>query len=300
MENANMTIAIAGGGGDLGARIILALLKRGAKVQALLRHDAKDAEIQRVKSLGAEVVFADPFNVDAMAKALKDVNCVVSALNGLRDVIIDRQTVLLNAAVKAGVPRFIPSVYSEDFLKTMPGENRNLDFRREFMAITDAAPIATTTILNGAFMDMLGAEMPIIQKGIKRVLYWRSATQLLDFTTKDNVAAYTAEAALDPTTPRILRIAGESVSAQQIAQIMTEITNTKYRAQWAGSIGMLNLIIRIAKRIAPQPTEVFPPWQGMQYMRDMFSGAGKLEGMDTGRYASVVWTNVREHLAKAG
>jgi uncharacterized protein YbjT (DUF2867 family) len=298
VENENMIIAIAGGAGDLGGRIIMALVKRGAKVRALLRVDASETEIQKIKSLGAEIVAVDPFNTEAMAKALEGVGCVVSALNGLRDVIIDRQTVLLKAAVKAGVPRFVPSVYSEDFIKTVPGENRNLDFRREFMAIADAAPIATTTILNGAFMDMLGAEMPLIQKGIKRVLYWRSATQLLDFTTKDNVAAYTAEAALDPKTPRILRIAGESVSVQQIAQLMTEVTNTPYRAQWAGSIGMLNLIIRIAKRVAPQPTEVFPPWQGMQYMRDMFSGAGKLDGMDTERYTSVVWTKVREHLAK--
>jgi uncharacterized protein YbjT (DUF2867 family) len=300
VEDKIMIIAVAGGGGDLGGRIVAALVKRGAKVRALVRIDANETEIQKIKSLGAEIVTADPFNVEAMAKALHGVGCVVSALNGLRDVIIDRQTVLLNAAVKAGVPRFIPSDYSEDFTKTVPGENRNLDFRREFMVIADAAPIAKTTILNGAFMDMLGAEMPIIQTGIKRVLYWRSATQLLDFTTKDNVAAFTAEAALDPTTPRILRIAGESVSVQQIAQMMTEITNTPYRTQWAGSIGMLNLIIRIAKRLAPQPTEVFPPWQGMQYMRDMFSGLGKLEGMDTERYASVAWTKVRGHLVRVG
>jgi hypothetical protein len=33
MENANMTLAIVDGDGDLGARIILALLKRGAKVR---------------------------------------------------------------------------------------------------------------------------------------------------------------------------------------------------------------------------------------------------------------------------
>jgi len=61
---------------------------------------------------------------------------------------------------------------------------------------------------------MLGAEMPIIQPSIHRVLYWSDAEQLLDFTTKDDVAAYVAAAALDETTPRILRIAGDSVSAR--------------------------------------------------------------------------------------
>ena len=76
------------------------------------------------------------------------------------------------------------------------------------MARVDVAPIRVTSILNGAFMDMLGAEMPLIQRRLRRVLYWGSADQPLDFTTKDDVAAYTAAAALDDTTPRILRIAG--------------------------------------------------------------------------------------------
>ena len=66
-----------------------------------------------------------------------------------------RQGVLLDGAAQAGVPRFIPSDYSADFTKTQLGDNRNLDLRREFMARADRAPIRVTSILNGAFMDML-------------------------------------------------------------------------------------------------------------------------------------------------
>ena len=124
----------------------------------------------------------------------------------------------------AGVPRFVPSDFSADFTKTEPGHNRNFDLRREFMVRADRAPIKTTSILNGAFMDMLEAEMPIIQKGIRRVLYWGSADQQLDFTTKDDVAAFTAAAALDETTPRIPRIAGDTVSARDIARVMSEVS----------------------------------------------------------------------------
>jgi hypothetical protein len=114
--------------------------------------------------------------------------------------------------------------------------------------------------------------------------------------TKDNVAAYTAAAALDDNTLRILRIAGDSVNVQQIAQSMTEVSGAAYRPQWVGGLGVLSLMIRIAKLVAPQPTEPFPPWQGMQYLRDMFSGRGKLHGIDNNRYSNLVWTSVREHL----
>ena len=119
----------------------------------------------------------------------------------------------------AGVPRFIPSDFAADFTKTRPGDNRNFDLRREFMAIADKAPIKVTSILNGAFLDMLGAEMPIIQSRLRRVLFWHgrgSVARLHD--QKNDVAAYTAAAALDETAPRILRIAGDTVSARDISQ----------------------------------------------------------------------------------
>jgi nucleoside-diphosphate-sugar epimerase len=232
-----------------------------------------------------------------MAAALTDSACVVSALNGLHDVIVERQSVLLEAAVKAGVPRFISSDYSADFTKTKPGDNRNFDLRRAFMARANQAPIKVTSVLNGAFMDMLGAEMPIIQPRIRRVLYWGDADQPLDFTTKDDVAAYTAAAALDDDTPRILRIAGETVSAKGLAAALSDVTDERYRTLRAGGVGSLGVLIRVAKRVALGPGEAFPAWQGMQYMRDMFSGHGQLRPLDTNRYPKLPWTTVREQLA---
>jgi uncharacterized protein YbjT (DUF2867 family) len=290
-------ILLAGASGDLGTRIAKALIGRGAAVRALIRNDVLAADRDKLVGMGVKVASADVTDVGSVSVACEGVACVVSALNGLRDVIVDRQGTLLDAAVKAGVPRFISSDYSTDFTKTRPGDNRNFDLRREFMARADRAPIKVTSILNGAFMDMLGAEMPIIQPSIHRVLHWGSADQLLDFTTKDNAAAYTAAAALDPSTPRILRIAGDTVSARDIARAMSEVTGERYRTLWLGGIGTLGALIHVTKLVAPQSRATFPPWQGMQYMRDMFSGRGKLEPLDNGRFPDLHWTSVRERLA---
>ncbi|WP_367614892.1 NmrA family NAD(P)-binding protein [Plastoroseomonas arctica] len=285
-------IALAGASGDLGGRIAKALVERGASVLALVRPGLEADEGRRIESTGATLVEADPADLTAMAQACTGATCVVSALNGVRSVMIDRQTVLLEAAVRAGVPRFIPSDYSADFTKTRPGDNRNFDLRREFMALADRAPIKVTSILNGAFMDMLGAEMPIIRPTIHRVLYWHDADQPLDFTTKDDAAAYVAAAAMDEATPRILRIAGDVVSARDIAAVMTDVTGERYQTLWAGSIGMLGAMIAATKIIVPSSDAAFPPWQGMQYMRDQFSGRGKLEPLDNERYSKLQWTTV--------
>ncbi|GAA1427234.1 hypothetical protein GCM10009616_03820 [Microlunatus lacustris] len=291
------TIVLAGPTGDLGSRIATALLVRGADLRALLRPDAPAADRDRLTSLGATVVSADPADVDALARVLLGTDCVVSALNGLGEVILDRQSVLLDAAVRAGVPRFISSDYSADFTKTEPGRNRNFDLRREFSGRADRASIKVTSVLNGAFMDMLGAEMPIIQPRIRRVLHWGEVDQPLDFTTKDDTAAYTAAAAMDETAPRTLRIAGDTVSAREIAQTMTEVTGQPYRTLRAGSVGGLGAMIRLTQLVAPEHGSVFPAWQGMQYMRDMFSGTAQLVPLDNDRYPDLTWTRLHEQLA---
>lgn len=87
--------------------------------------------------------------------ACRGADCVVSAVAGLRGVIVDAQTLLLEAAVNAGVPRFIPSDYCIDYTMLTPGNNRNLDARREFQKRLDEAQISATSVLSGMFADLL-------------------------------------------------------------------------------------------------------------------------------------------------
>ena len=159
-----------------------------------MRPDVVPIALARLRELGATPAAADPADVDALAAVSEGAAVVVSTLNGLREVVLDRQSALLDAAVRAGVPRFIPSGFSADFTRTQPGHNRNFDLRREFGGRADRASIQVTSVLNGAFMDMLGAEMPIIQPRLRRVLHWGQADQPLDVTTKDDTAAYSAAA----------------------------------------------------------------------------------------------------------
>jgi nucleoside-diphosphate-sugar epimerase len=220
----------------------------------------------------------------------------VSALSGLREVIVDAQTRLLEAAVAAGVPRFIPSDYCIDYTTLPRGTNRNLDLRAEFRAKLDAAPIAATSVLNGMFADLLTGQAPVVLLPLRRVAYWHDADQPLDFTTIDDTAAFTAAAALDASSPRFLRIAGDVLNARGLANSATEATGQQFRLLRAGGLGRLDLLIKVTRTIAPGREETFPAWQGMQYLRDMFSGRAKLAPLDNARYPQLTWTTVREVL----
>src|SRR6476661_1279586 len=149
------TILVAGGTGNLGGRIVRDLMKRGAAVRALVRNETESGKIDKLQSLGAEVITVDTSDFKQLERACEDVSCVVSAMSGLHDVIVDAQTRLLDAAVAAGVPRFIPSDFAADFTRLPAGDNRNFDWRKEFHKVLDASPIAATSIMNGAFTDVL-------------------------------------------------------------------------------------------------------------------------------------------------
>jgi nucleoside-diphosphate-sugar epimerase len=291
------TIVVAGATGNLGGRIARALLERGASVKALVRHGTARDKLERLKAPGVTIASVDLSSASQVTPACSGASCVVSALAGLRDVIVEAQTVLLDAAIKAGVPRFIPSDYSIDFTKFPPGENRNLDLRRDFHKRLDKSSIRATTIFTGAFADMLTGQMPLILFKLKRVLYWGDADQRMDFTTMDDAAAFTASAALDPSTPRFLRIAGDQLSARELTAVVSEVTKKEFRLFHAGSLGMLGALIKVARTVAPGKKELYPAWQGMQYMRNMFDGRAKLEPLDNDRYPGIRWTTVRDVLS---
>lgn len=290
-------IILAGGTGDLGGRITNALLQRGASVKALVRRATPPDKITKLQTLGVSIAEVDFGNPASVSDACSGGSCVVSALSGLRDVIVETQSVLLQGAIAAGVPRFIPSDYSIDFTKLQDGTNRNLDLRREFHQQLDKSSIAATTIFNGAFTDMLTGQMPVILFKWKRILYWGDADQRMDFTTKDNTAAFTAAAALDASTPRFLRIAGEQISFRDLVHIASDVTGTQFRLLRAGRLGSLKMMIRIMRGLMPGTQAIYPPWQGMQYMHNMCSGLAKLVPLDNTRYPDLTWTTAREVLA---
>lgn len=294
----NAVVILAGATGNLGGRIAKAILRRGGQVKAVVRRNSDPEKVATLRTLGATIAEVNFNHVDALKEACLGGSCVVSALSGLRDVIVEAQTLLLDAAVSAGVPRFIPSDFSIDFTKMSPGMNRNLDLRREFHRRLDKAPIAATSILNGMFADMLTGQAPFILFKVKRVVYWENADQRMDFTTMDDAAEFIAAAALDAVTPRFLRIAGNQVSARGLMRIASDVTGEDFRLLRAGGLERLETLIRFTRAVLFWSRALYPPWQGMQYMHNMFSGRVKLAPLDNDRYPGMRWTTVRDVLAR--
>ena len=291
-------ILVAGATGNLGLRIVKALVNKDAEIIVVVRSNSDIEKIKVLENLGVKIYKVSSWNLEELKTSCVGVSCVVSALAGLREVVVDAQKVLLDAAIAAGVPRFIPSDYSLDFTKFSYGENRNLDLRREFHEYLDKMPIAATSIFNGAFTELLIDEMPMILFKQKIILYWGNKDYKLAFTTMDNTAEFTAKVALDSNTPRYLRIAGDLISPREVKVIASQVTGQKFRLFRPGGQRLLAIIIKIARKLAPGEKELYPAWQGMQYMHNMIDERSKIAKLDNSRYPEIQWTTVKDFLLK--
>jgi nucleoside-diphosphate-sugar epimerase len=278
-------VILAGSTGDLGFRVLRNLHELGGNVTCIVRKNVQPEVIEKLRPYADKIVETDYEDIGSLTKACEGGSVVVSTVSGLRPVIIDFQTRLLKAAVSAGVPRFIPSDYAIDYRPIPKGENRNLNLREEFRKILDAEKnIKATSILNGAFMDMLTGVAPFILFPIRRILCWGNPNQLMDWTSIEDTARFTAYAALDESTPRYLSIAGDELSANKLSEIMTELKGKKFGVLRPGGLAFFRFMIKITKLTTPDRGKIYPPWQGMQYMYSIYKGDCKFRKLDNDRY----------------
>jgi uncharacterized protein YbjT (DUF2867 family) len=100
------TVAVAGASGNLGPAILRQLLAAGFTITALTRADSKSTFPPTIK-----VVPVDYDSLDSLTAALKGQDALVSTLATLA---IGVQIRLIDAAITAGVKRFIPSEFGSN------------------------------------------------------------------------------------------------------------------------------------------------------------------------------------------
>lgn len=292
------TILVAGATGSLGGKICRELINGGAEVKAIVRTESNAEKVNALKDLGVNVIQTDFNDASMLESACSGVSCVVSALAGLYDVIVETQTRLLDAAVNAGIPRFIPSDFCTDYTQLPEGCNRNFDLRKIFADILDSRPIQATSVFNGAFAYVLQYDIPLMNTKNRTIAYYEGKSGWeIDFTTLDDTAAFTAAAALDDTAPRYLRIAGFRVSPEDLVPLTARIFGLPFELQKQGSMDQfMDMITKIRKQHPEGEHELYPAWQQMQYLYSMF--AAHHNTLDNGRYPDLNWTDAEEALTR--
>ncbi|KAI2919869.1 hypothetical protein CBS147320_8375 [Aspergillus niger] len=145
------TVAIAGASGTLGPHVFQALVNAGFQVSILTRSNKPGAYASNIN------VFEVDFNsVESLTTALKVVDAVVSTVGG---AAVGNQTVLIDAAIAAGVKRFIPSefgnVTTNPKVEKFPVYSSVFKIRNYLQEKAAAGKLSWTVLACGAFLDLV-------------------------------------------------------------------------------------------------------------------------------------------------
>jgi NAD(P)-dependent dehydrogenase (short-subunit alcohol dehydrogenase family) len=291
-------VLVAGATGNLGKQICRELIKQGAQVKALVRPESAPIKTKELQDFGANVIQADFNKPDDLVSACEGISCVVSALAGLSDVIVTAQSQLLNAAIQAGVPRFIPSDFCTDYTQLPQGVNRNFDLRKKFESLINKSEIKATSIFNGAFAYVLQYGIPLFDNRNKKITYYEGKKDWkIDFTTVNDTAAFTAAAVLDNSAPRHLHVASFQVSPQDLSELSRTLYGVAFNLIDQGSLEQFSALIKNIRQAHPEgEQELYPQWQQMQYLYSMF--AVHHPHLDNTRYSDLNWTSAQDALSQ--
>ena len=297
-------VLLAGGTGMLGTHIARHLLDGDARLRLLVRDAAprdasKRALLDGLAGRGAEVVAGAMDDSQALLDATRDIDVVISALQGGREVIVDAQVTLARAAAANGARRFLPSDFALDIFKATPGEHAFFDLRREADEQIAALDLEQVNILNGAFLDGFVSSNGAVDydddAGV--VTFWGNGDERFEGTSIDDTARIVARVALDPNVPAgrfavAGQVAGQVLSFGDMIAAVERRAGRRYERRSRGGADELRAWMAEQRRQG----EIVAATMGA-YQLYMITGQTSLDDLQNDRYPDIRFHTFEEVLA---
>ncbi|KAE8383454.1 hypothetical protein BDV26DRAFT_302972 [Aspergillus bertholletiae] len=198
-----MLVLIAGVTGNLGAHMIDSFTSRGHQVRGLGRTPSKLSTLRHEK-LESFVQVNSSYDVPGIEKACHGVDAIVCAYQGHPELVIEGQLLLLRAAERAGVKRFVANSWNCDWRNMSLGMQETYDpmlMFRHYAELTSS--IHPVYIFTGVLGEVLfsvpghGSFTPD-NKGVwdpvgKRMEYYGTGDEVWYWTAERDAAEFTAE-----------------------------------------------------------------------------------------------------------
>jgi putative NADH-flavin reductase len=217
-------VAVSGGTGSLGTAVVKELLKSGLfEVTILTRQSSTHTFPPEVK-----VCKVDYTNLDSLEAALSGQDALVSTVASLA---IPSQRLLIDAAVKAGVKRVIPSEFGCDLKNTnnrsLPVFAGKVEIETYLNELAEKGLISYTLVYNGAFLDW----------GLRNGFF-------LDFKERT--------ANIYDGGDQLISVSRISTAGKAVRRVLTHPRETADRAVWVKDIDISqNQLVKLAQALTP-------------------------------------------------
>lgn len=176
-----------------------------------MRDPTKDKELTKaVEKAGGKVFKGDIAQPETLVAATENIHTVISALNSTENkIVVDGQINLLNASMKNGVKRFVPSDFGVDYTKFTREELARtaiISPKLTFQEHLDRTSITQLHFKQGALIETF---FQLQKQGFG---YWGEDNFKLDLTSYDDIARAVAAGVSRPNLSGRFVFIGESLS----------------------------------------------------------------------------------------
>jgi len=204
-----LIVGIAGITGRLGSRLAKHLLRDPSVFILGYCRDPSKVDNGILAEGSARIVIhkGDALDAAKLATFVSPCHVVVGAYYGDNAFMVDAQKLLIDLCESRGVPRYVAGDWSLDYTRLGLGELPPKDPMKTVKEyIESKEKVRGVHVLTGVFMEILFSPFfGAYDADAKTIKYWGDGTELIETTTYDNAAEYTANIIKDPSAVGIQR-----------------------------------------------------------------------------------------------
>jgi hypothetical protein len=192
------TVGIAGITGKFAKSLASHNLNRSdVAIRGYCRDPSKVSET--IASPQVTLIKGDAFDQDAIRNFVNSCDVVVCCYLGDDKLMVDGQKALIDACEEFNVSRYVASDWALDYTKLKLGELFPKDPMIHVKAYLETKKVQGVHILIGGFMEPIFSPFfNIFDPSPNTFRYWGNGDEVMEGTTYDNAAEFTAAVALDP------------------------------------------------------------------------------------------------------
>ncbi|EHK26740.1 uncharacterized protein TRIVIDRAFT_137438, partial [Trichoderma virens Gv29-8] len=232
-------VMLVGAGGNLGTHVLQSLIEAKFNVSVMSRASSKAAFPENVR------VYKTDYSESSLISALEGHDAVVSTIGGSG---LKEQQKIIDAAIIAGVKRFIPSEYGIDIchpkaLEIVPFFNQKEQINT-YLKSKESQGITWTSIATGPFLDWgLGAGLFGFDLKNRAATFVDQGTQPFSTTILPTIGKAIASVLIHSSDTANKRIFIHSfrTTQHQLLQILERQTGTPWKVNYVPADEMISI-----------------------------------------------------------
>jgi uncharacterized protein YbjT (DUF2867 family) len=222
-------IAVVGATGQIGFGLSMALLKLGHSLLALTRqkNENNQEEISLLQSKGAKIVECGEYShKEKLIAAFSGCDTVVVAMRANATIIKEVEPIILEAAVEAGVKRFVPDEFGAHTLGLEYGEGVLFDAKKNLHQKIFETGLDWTIMYTGVIFDYM---LPNFRMWEKITTFGDIDIKLTSHDLHDIVSVAAMAITDDRTRKKAVQIGANQLSQKEMLALLNEY--------WPGKLG---------------------------------------------------------------